>query len=72
MRILRTIVLGVAGFATVMSLTGLALSGQTKGGAGMMDHKMSMAGKTMTSEEKIADAVAAAPTSVTADCLDSS
>jgi hypothetical protein len=66
MRILRTIVLGVAGFATVTSLTVLSVNGQTKGGAGMMDHKMSMSGKTMTNEEKIANALTAAPASVAA------
>ena len=53
MRILRRIALGVAGIATVASLTALSVSGQTHA-AGLMDHKMSMAGKTMTRDEKIA------------------
>ena len=71
MRILRRIVLGIAGVAMVASLTAPSVSGQTRGGSGMMD-KMPPAGpagttgEMMTKDQKITNAMTAAPASVAA------
>jgi len=65
MRILRTVLLGIAGIAVVAGLTVISVRGQGSTQGMGMKGMPGMAGKMMTKEQKIANAISAAPSSIT-------
>jgi hypothetical protein len=66
MSIVRAVSGALAGLAAAVIAATVVVAGQQPAGATATTHQMGMGGGTMTREQKIADALTAAPGTVTA------